>query len=195
MRNAEGRLQRRVRGLWANLAAKHQRRNDGLNYTAWQFREFVKSGDLDLEIATRLGWRQAMKPKIYDEDDLSAEAITASLLAVFEKPRPKPKPKRKLVLDDLSDETLDAAQANPQRVKIATETADGVGRIERAPEARVVVVEGTYRELSPKTPDGYVMGRREYYEQQEAAFRERASAGSVTHSYDPFASLDERGEG
>ena len=57
MRGAEPRLQRRVRGLWANLAAKGQHRNDGLNYTAWQFREFVGSGDLDAEIAGKLLWK------------------------------------------------------------------------------------------------------------------------------------------
>ena len=56
MRGAEPRLQRRVKGLWANLAAKRQHRNDGLNYTAWQLREFVKSGDLEQEVAGQLLW-------------------------------------------------------------------------------------------------------------------------------------------
>jgi hypothetical protein len=50
-------LQRRVRGLWANLAAKGSRRNDGLNYTAWQFSVFVAAGDLNREIAAKLLWR------------------------------------------------------------------------------------------------------------------------------------------
>jgi len=50
-RGASARTQRRVRGLWANLATKASRRNDGLNYTAWQFSEFARSGDLDREIA------------------------------------------------------------------------------------------------------------------------------------------------
>lgn len=56
MRGAAPKLQRRVKGLWANLAAKRQHRNDGLNYTAWQFNEFVQSGDLDREIAAKLLW-------------------------------------------------------------------------------------------------------------------------------------------
>jgi bifunctional DNA primase/polymerase-like protein len=56
MRGAAPKAQRRVKGLWANLAAKGQHRNDGLNYTAWQFREFVRSGDLDREIAAKLLW-------------------------------------------------------------------------------------------------------------------------------------------
>ena len=57
MRGAEPHLQRRVRGLWLNLAAKASRRNDGLNYTAWQFSVFVATGDLDREIAAKLLWR------------------------------------------------------------------------------------------------------------------------------------------
>ena len=48
--------QRRVRGLWANLASKSQRRNDGLNYTAWQFSQFIGAGDLNREIAAKLLW-------------------------------------------------------------------------------------------------------------------------------------------
>ena len=56
MRGATPKVQRRVRGLSANLAVKRQHRNDGLNYTAWQFREFIKTGDFDREIAARLLW-------------------------------------------------------------------------------------------------------------------------------------------
>ena len=56
MRRAEPSVQRRVRGLWANLAAKASRRNDGLNYTAWQFSVFVATGDLDRQIAAKLLW-------------------------------------------------------------------------------------------------------------------------------------------
>jgi hypothetical protein len=56
MRRATSKSQRRVRGLWANLAAKGQRRNDGLNYTAWQFSEFIGSGDLNREVAGKLLW-------------------------------------------------------------------------------------------------------------------------------------------
>jgi hypothetical protein len=57
MRGAEPYAQRRVRGLWANLAAKASRRNDGLNYTAWQFSIFIQCGDLDREAAAKLLWR------------------------------------------------------------------------------------------------------------------------------------------
>jgi hypothetical protein len=56
MPKASGRAQRRVRGLWANLAAKGQHRNDGLNYTAWEYRAFVGSGDLDADVAANLLW-------------------------------------------------------------------------------------------------------------------------------------------
>jgi hypothetical protein len=57
MRGAEPYAQRRVRGLWANLAAKASRRNDGLNYTAWQYSVFVATDDLSREIAAKLLWR------------------------------------------------------------------------------------------------------------------------------------------
>jgi len=57
MRGAEPYVQRRVRGLWANLAAKGSRRNDGLNYTAWQYSIFIECGDLNREVAARLLWR------------------------------------------------------------------------------------------------------------------------------------------
>jgi hypothetical protein len=57
MRGAERSVQRRVRGLWANLAGKSSRRNDGLNYTAWQFSIFIECGDLNREIAAKLLWR------------------------------------------------------------------------------------------------------------------------------------------
>jgi hypothetical protein len=56
MRGAEPYAQRRVRGLWANLAAKGSRRNDGLNYTAWQYSVFVATGDLNREAAAKLLW-------------------------------------------------------------------------------------------------------------------------------------------
>jgi hypothetical protein len=56
MRGASAQKQRRVRGLWANLAAKHQHRNDGLNFTAWEFSKFIDAGDLDHEIAGKLLW-------------------------------------------------------------------------------------------------------------------------------------------
>jgi hypothetical protein len=57
MRGAERSVQRRVRGLWANLAGKGSRRNDGLNYTAWQFSIFIECGDLNREVAAKLLWR------------------------------------------------------------------------------------------------------------------------------------------
>jgi hypothetical protein len=45
--------QRRVKGLWANLAAKRDHRNDGLNYTAWQFKQI----GVDPQIGGRLLWK------------------------------------------------------------------------------------------------------------------------------------------
>src|SRR6516164_702751 len=56
MRSASAKSQRRVRGLWLNLAAKSERRDDGLNFTVWEFSKFVESGDLDREIAAQLLW-------------------------------------------------------------------------------------------------------------------------------------------
>ena len=56
MRGVSAQKQRRVRGLWANLASKSQGRNDGLNFTAWQFSKFIDAGDLDYEIAGKLLW-------------------------------------------------------------------------------------------------------------------------------------------
>jgi hypothetical protein len=56
MRSASAQTQRRVRGLWANLAAKASHRNDGLNFTAWEFSKFIDAGDLDHEIAGKLLW-------------------------------------------------------------------------------------------------------------------------------------------
>jgi hypothetical protein len=53
---ANGRPQRRVMGLWSNLVAKRQRRNDGLNFTAYVMRELVTSGDLKVEGACALLW-------------------------------------------------------------------------------------------------------------------------------------------
>jgi hypothetical protein len=56
MRGASAHTQRRVRGLWLNLAAKASHRNDGLNFTAWEFSKFIDAGDLDHEIAGKLLW-------------------------------------------------------------------------------------------------------------------------------------------
>ena len=56
MPKASGQAQRRVQGLWANLAAKSQLRNDGLNYTAWQFSQFIERGHLEREKAAKLLW-------------------------------------------------------------------------------------------------------------------------------------------
>ena len=55
-RGAKAQTQRRVRGLWANLAAKASHRNDGLNFTAWEFSKFIEADDLDQEIAAKLLW-------------------------------------------------------------------------------------------------------------------------------------------
>jgi hypothetical protein len=54
MPTTKSQTQRRVRGLWKNLAEKTDHRNDGLNYTAWQFRQFVEAGDLKVEVASKL---------------------------------------------------------------------------------------------------------------------------------------------
>jgi aminopeptidase N len=70
-----------LRGLWANLAAKRQRRNDGLNYTAWQFAKFVEAGDLDQEVAAKLLWL-ACKTNGYvakDGTEVVKEVITRVL--------------------------------------------------------------------------------------------------------------------
>jgi hypothetical protein len=48
--------QRRVMGLWSNLVAKRQGRNDGLNFTAYVMRELVTSGDLNPDGACALLW-------------------------------------------------------------------------------------------------------------------------------------------
>jgi hypothetical protein len=53
---ANGRPQRRVMALWSNLVAKRERRNDGLNFTAWTFRGLVECGDLKVEGACALLW-------------------------------------------------------------------------------------------------------------------------------------------
>jgi len=68
MRSASAKSQRRVRGLWLNLAAKSERRDDGLNFTVWEFSKFVESGDLDREIAAQLLWL-ACKANGYIEKD------------------------------------------------------------------------------------------------------------------------------
>jgi hypothetical protein len=88
MRGAEPYAQRRVRGLWANLAAKASRRNDGLNYTAWQFSVFVATGDLNREVAAKLLWRarEANGYLAKDGRDVVREVITRVL--DFEEWRP-----------------------------------------------------------------------------------------------------------
>jgi Bifunctional DNA primase/polymerase, N-terminal len=52
----DGRVQRRVMGLWSNLVAKREGRNDGLNFTAYVWRELVASGDLQPDGACALLW-------------------------------------------------------------------------------------------------------------------------------------------
>jgi hypothetical protein len=81
MPKAKPRVQRRVRGLWANLAAKCQLRNDGLNYTAWEFSKFIETGDLNHEVASKLLWL-ACKANGYlakDGPDVVKEVITRVL--------------------------------------------------------------------------------------------------------------------
>ncbi len=56
MPSASRQTQRRVRGLRKNLAEKTDHRNDGLNYTAWQFSQFIGAGDLNREVASKLLW-------------------------------------------------------------------------------------------------------------------------------------------
>jgi hypothetical protein len=56
MPKASGQAQRRVQGLWANPAAKASLRNDGLNFTAFQFGQFIERGELDREKAAKLLW-------------------------------------------------------------------------------------------------------------------------------------------
>jgi Bifunctional DNA primase/polymerase, N-terminal len=68
MGKASSKQQRRVRGLWKNLAEKTDHRNDGLNYTAWQFREFVEVGDLKIEVASKLLWLACEANGYLDKD-------------------------------------------------------------------------------------------------------------------------------
>ena len=42
--------------VWRNLAEKQERRNDGLNYSAWKFSQFIESGELDRLVAAKLLW-------------------------------------------------------------------------------------------------------------------------------------------
>jgi hypothetical protein len=56
MPKAERLAQRRVRGLWRNLAAKQQGRNAGLFYTSLEFMKFVAVDELDRQVAAKLLW-------------------------------------------------------------------------------------------------------------------------------------------
>jgi hypothetical protein len=82
MRRATSKQQCRVRGLWANLADKRDHRNDGLNYTAWLFREFIESGDLKIEVASKLLWL-ACKANGYIEKD-GADVVKEIINRVLE---------------------------------------------------------------------------------------------------------------
>ena len=82
MRKASSKQQRRVRGLWANLASKSQHRNDGLNYTAWQFGQFIGVGDLNREVAAKLLWL-ACKANGYIEKD-GADVVKEIINRVLE---------------------------------------------------------------------------------------------------------------
>jgi hypothetical protein len=81
MGRASLKQQRRVRGLWANLASKSQRRNDGLNYTAWQFSQFIGAGDLNREIAAKLLWHACEANGYLEKDgaDVVKEVINRVL--------------------------------------------------------------------------------------------------------------------
>jgi hypothetical protein len=81
MPNAEPRARRQVRGLWRNLADKRQRRNDALNYTAWKFRTFVTTGDLDRQVAAQLLWLACQVNGYLAKDGLNVvkEVITRVL--------------------------------------------------------------------------------------------------------------------
>jgi hypothetical protein len=81
MPTAKPRVQRRVRGLWANLADKRDHRNDGLNYTAWQFSQFIETGDLKVEIAGKLLWLACEANGYLKKDgpDVVKEVITRVL--------------------------------------------------------------------------------------------------------------------
>ena len=68
MPRAKAQTQRRVRGLWKNLAEKADHRNDGLNYTAWQFSQFIGAGDLNPEIASKLLWLACEANGYLDKD-------------------------------------------------------------------------------------------------------------------------------
>jgi hypothetical protein len=68
MPGAKAQTQRRVRGLWKKLAEKTDHRNDGLNYTAWLFRQFVEVGDLKIEVASKLLWHACEANGYLDKD-------------------------------------------------------------------------------------------------------------------------------
>ena len=81
MPTAKRQVQRRVRGLWQNLADKREDRNDGLNYTTWKFSQFIEAGELNREVAAKLLWL-ACKANGYlakDGPDVVKEVITRVL--------------------------------------------------------------------------------------------------------------------
>jgi hypothetical protein len=81
MPRAKAQTQRRVRELWKNLAEKTDHRNDGLNYTAWQFSQFIGAGDLNREIASKLLWLACKANGYLDKDgpDVIDEVINRVL--------------------------------------------------------------------------------------------------------------------
>jgi Bifunctional DNA primase/polymerase, N-terminal len=54
MRGAEPRAQRRARALYNLLASKQRERNDALNFVAYQFRELIADGAIEVEGACEL---------------------------------------------------------------------------------------------------------------------------------------------
>jgi Bifunctional DNA primase/polymerase, N-terminal len=100
-----GRVQRRVMGLWSNLVAKREGRNDGLNFTAWTFRQLVAGGDLQPDGACALLWLACEANGYLVKDGVAVVRGTILRgLGLSEwpsgadelLPKPKPKPKRKV---------------------------------------------------------------------------------------------------
>jgi hypothetical protein len=91
-RTASFKTQRRVQGLWANLAGKQDHRNNELNYAAWRYGEFIRTGDLDPEIAAKLlrlaceanGYLDKDGEDVIEEriDRMLGEAMTSALSEV-----------------------------------------------------------------------------------------------------------------
>jgi hypothetical protein len=111
-----GRPQRRVMGLWSNLVAKREGRNDALNYTAFTFRELVTGGELKADGACALLWLASEANGYLAKDgDAVVRGTILRGLGLLEWPSdadqllPKPKPKRV--------RTTTTSRANPGATK------------------------------------------------------------------------------